>query len=266
MKRCLTCNELNSENQGFCSNCGASKFEKSISVICPKCSEIMDATFFYCIECGTRLADDKNNIGRTIFENSNEVACPHCGSQISVLSVYCPSCGKNIGNSTMRRKIKKLVCPNCETPNDFGSLFCSYCFFGLTSAKEKELNVVLKPKQSGNVTLMQCILIGEGENQGRVLCPNCQAFNTDDKDYCIKCGQRLILELPKKYCALCGAENTQDASYCMACQHSFVSKKPVNENYGWTCSCAFLNDEDNDYCIACGKKSIDKKVIGRNHR
>ena len=84
-----------------------------------------------------------------------------------------------------------------------------------------------------------------------MICPGCQALNPLESEYCVKCGQSLIVDVPKKYCFVCGAENAANAKFCVNCKYQFDA--PPSHRYNWTCACGFENDSDADFCAYCGR-------------
>ena len=253
MKKCLNCGELNENSIGFCSACGTSDFEEVASVTCPNCKKEVKAGADFCTECGARLqaatlAEVKRNVGAVEAETFD---CPHCSNEIPVASVYCPYCGQEVNNFNTNRKVKKYVCPNCGHPNDINARFCSYCFFELSEAKVKEMTIVVKPKECDNIKLLQCVLVSDDDKKGQSICPNCQALNSVEVDYCLKCGTSLKVDVPKKYCFVCGAENSANAKFCTNCKYQFDA--PTSYRFNWTCTCGFENEADADFCSYCGK-------------
>lgn len=253
MKKCLNCGEFNDSSTGFCSNCGASDFEEVASAVCPNCKAEVRAGAEFCTECGSRMPVAVVEEIRRGFGTSDAetFGCPHCGNEIPVASVYCPYCGQEVNNFNTNRKVKKYICPNCGQPNDINSRFCSYCFFDLADASVREMTIVVKPKESDGVKLLQCVLVSDEDKQGQVICPNCQALNPFESEYCVKCGQSLKVDVPKKYCFVCGAENAANAKFCVNCKYQFDA--PTSNRYNWTCACGYDNDSDADFCAYCGK-------------
>ena len=252
MKKCLGCGEINDNETMFCVNCGNSEFEEIAPVTCPNCKAEVRAGAEFCTECGSRLPGVTVEEARRGQDAESETFdCPHCNNAIPVTSVYCPYCGQEVNNFTTNRKVKKYICPNCGQPNDVNARFCSYCFFDLDGAAVREMTIVVKPRENDNVKLLQCVLVSEEDPQGQVICPGCQALNPLESEYCVKCGQSLIVDVPKKYCFVCGAENAANAKFCVNCKYQFDA--PPSHRYNWTCACGFENDSDADFCAYCGR-------------
>lgn len=256
MKKCLNCGELNENSISFCTACGTSDFEEIAAITCPNCKKEVKAGADFCTECGSRLpgatmAEVKRNAGAVEAETFD---CPHCSNEIPVASVYCPYCGQEVNNFNTNRKVKKYMCPNCNHPNDVNARFCSYCFFDLSDAKVKEMTIVVKPRECDNIKLLQCVLVDEDDTKGQTICPNCQALNSTEMDYCLRCGTSLKVDVPKKYCFVCGAENSANAKFCTNCKYQFDA--PTSYRFNWTCTCGYENDADADFCSYCGKSRV----------
>lgn len=254
MKKCLNCGELNENSTGFCVNCGSSELEEAASVICPVCKAEVKADADFCTECGakfnTAIEAEKQKNNQHI-DDGDHFDCPNCRNSISVTSVYCPYCGEEVNTVNTNRKVKKYICPNCGQPNDISAHFCSYCYFDLTNANIKEMSIVVKPKKVERQQFLQCVLVTDEDQEGKVVCPHCHALNTFKAEYCIKCGQSLKIDIPRKYCFVCGAENAINARFCTTCKYKFDT--PAGNKYNWTCVCGCENDADADFCTFCGK-------------
>lgn len=81
----------------------ANSFEESI--ICPSCNTKLKKDSKFCIECGTKISQNK--------------ICPGCNSQVSPTSKFCPECGHNFMQNTN--------CPNCGSKIENGMKFCVEC-------------------------------------------------------------------------------------------------------------------------------------------
>jgi hypothetical protein len=92
-------------------------------------------------------------------------------------------------------KIEKLVCPNCGAPltGDFGP------------NQKIECNNCATPLVITDIDVSQPIF-----------CPDCYTLNSDEIQYCTKCGCQL-----QRKCINCDAVNRIDASYCATCGEKF---------------------------------------------
>ena len=56
-------------------------------------------------------------------------------------------------------------------------------------------------------------------------CPHCQADNPEEATFCIKCGQKILEDIPLK-CPECGTELPEGAIFCYKCGQSLTGGIP----------------------------------------
>jgi membrane protease subunit (stomatin/prohibitin family) len=79
---------------------------------CPDCQNSIPADSRFCPICGHQIL--------------MLLKCAHCGKNLTPKAKFCPQCGKPTDE-----KKEKQTCPNCQTENLSGSMFCNNCGLAL---------------------------------------------------------------------------------------------------------------------------------------
>lgn len=183
---------------------------------------------------------------------SNELArCPHCGEEIRLYTIYCPKCGKNCFERNLYKRVVRLICPHCSTPNEAENTLCSYCFFSLASAKQEDFQVGLAQNSRTNDTSANQLVLKNQKSEDSKLCSNCGALNKYDQLYCYRCGVELLVENLPKYCLSCGWKNPPDSRFCGYCQARFKDSSQVEKDT-WVCKCGHTALAEDAFCEQCG--------------
>lgn len=122
------------------------------------------------------------------------INCPECGREISEKAISCPGCGFPISNhlenqkrmeieeQEKNREIDRLkniyFCKSCNTQNEIGEDYCSFCGNRLTSystlrKKETENDLVENKPDEFNGVYRYSLFRGKQE----VYCPRCNSTN-----------------------------------------------------------------------------------------
>lgn len=271
MKVCKNCGEVNANDSLFCCSCGGDAFIMQEEISCPHCGTVNDIGFKHCVNCGAALGENANegegyvpspvNLreensdvygGNVISIPSETAKCPHCGAIVPITSIFCDKCGTAVASLHDHRIVQRKICAHCGRLNTLDAIYCAYCYYSLVDAETEELQVVHESRNLGDLTVKQAFL--ENVSGKSIICPNCGTPNNPDETFCVQCGLKLEIDVPKKYCPSCGTENPSDSVFCIKCRYSFDGAEP-DAIEKWICPvCEHSNSKEDIFCSNCGQK------------
>ena len=285
MRVCKNCGEINENNANVCINCGQRDFAEAVDAVCPSCHARINSNAHFCTACGAKLTVDYDSNGvelpavkndewasgavmikdslMELYDERNErivdaketFDCPNCHSELPISTAFCTKCGTPVASAIEHKVVRRKICVQCSKPNLLTSPYCSYCFSSLADAPEQEFQLAFEQTMLSGSPIKQAVY-QSGESKKLLACSNCGTLNDLDKDFCVKCGLKLVIEEPKNYCPVCGAENPFDSTFCSTCQYSFTGTTPENQQGVWKCDCGTANEAECNFCTNCGKKRV----------
>ncbi len=270
MKICKICGERNPAENNFCQNCGGKEFELPLTpeVKCPRCGAKCDSLYTHCTNCGCELNTPQTVVAEPVLPSfgggvaaqsatqtvstppvTDTFSCPFCGGQVCIQDVFCPECGKDMSQYNLHKVVKRKICPFCGRPNQMTDTYCNYCFYPLADADTDDFQLDYKQ----TTDQIKHAYLQSPTSARKTICSNCGTLNDEDRQFCVKCGLKLTVDVPKVYCFVCGQENKPDAVYCTSCRHPLSPNLAKKMEEGWQCACGNFNANDDAYCTECGR-------------
>ena len=141
----ITGDELKSDRNVVCADCGTQYVRITAATVCPNCGS-------YHYKSDNSSLDDS-------------ILCAYCGNRFMKKGALakCPRCGRVQPQRANKLFSGALVCPHCKYVNPKGSVFCSNC----------NAQIGEKKKAGENVEYVFCVECGEKILSTASICPYC---------------------------------------------------------------------------------------------
>ena len=96
-----------------------------------------------------------------------------------------------------------MNCPYCAKEIQNGSITCKYCGRAVLSAKTPWVSESTKGEHATQE---------QKQDSSDLTCPSCDFINTQEAQYCGRCGKPL-----NRTCPRCGMQNRIEMIYCVKC-------------------------------------------------
>ncbi len=153
-----------------------------------------------------------------------------------------------------------MICKNCNTENESGTIYCSCCGADLSKARRKTTKKLTAKEL-------------------RLVCPNCQTLNEEGAEYCKGCGASFAgkkypaappkPKTSKDFCPNCGSMKESER-HCLNCSAEFdntvnfrvLPKNHTHEPKMVCPNCKTIVDVNEHHCPKCKARfSYTKKKI-----
>lgn len=111
-----------------------------------------------------------------------------------------------------------FTCPSCGVTQMREGDACSYCGKPVPAVPVPEPVVPVSEPTSEHIMPDSGSIGQTVSSSADVTCPSCGSVQKAGNKFCVRCGQKLIVEQPKDiFCSHCGAQIIEGMLFCMEC-------------------------------------------------